>query len=63
VTHAFLRSLARLDLAESKVGRFATVDQVPDPSLPPPREREGVRGASVRWSDDQRTSAATRPRG
>ena len=24
VTHAFLRSLARLDLAQSKVGRFAT---------------------------------------
>ena len=23
VTHAFLRSLAKLDLAESKVGRFA----------------------------------------
>jgi hypothetical protein len=43
VTHGFLRSLARLDLAESKVGRFATVDQVPDPRLPPPRERDGVR--------------------
>jgi hypothetical protein len=42
VTHAFLRSLARLDLAESRVGRFATVDQVPAPSLPPPRERGGV---------------------
>jgi hypothetical protein len=42
VTHAFLRSLARLDLAESKVGRLSTVDQVPDPSLPPPRERGGV---------------------
>jgi len=26
VTHAFLRSLARLDLAKSKVGRFATPD-------------------------------------
>jgi hypothetical protein len=39
VTHGFLRSLARLDLAESKVGRFATVDQVPDPRLPPPEER------------------------
>ncbi|HYB29861.1 MAG TPA: hypothetical protein VEF89_24845 [Solirubrobacteraceae bacterium] len=26
VTHAFLRSLAQLDLAESKVGRFATPD-------------------------------------
>src|SRR4051812_24801123 len=42
VTHGFLRSLARLDLAPSKVGRFATVDQVPDPRLPPPRERHGV---------------------
>jgi hypothetical protein len=42
VTHGFLRSLARLDLAESKVGRFATVDQVPDPRLPPPRERVGT---------------------
>jgi hypothetical protein len=31
VTHGFLRSLAKLDLAESKVGRFATVDEVPDP--------------------------------
>lgn len=39
VTYAFLRSLARLDLAESRVGRFAedlTVDDVPDPPLPPP---------------------------
>jgi hypothetical protein len=42
VTHAFLRSLARLDLAQSKVGRFATVDQVPDPRLPRPRERARV---------------------
>jgi hypothetical protein len=41
VTHGFLRSLARLDLAQSKVGRFATVDQVPDPRCPPPRERVG----------------------
>src|SRR3954447_25159746 len=39
ITHGFLRSLARLGLAQSRVGRFATVDQVPDPSLPPPRER------------------------
>ena len=31
VTHAFLRSLARLDLAESKVGRFKRIDEVPDP--------------------------------
>jgi hypothetical protein len=33
VTHAFLRSLAKLDLAVSKVGRFATVagDEPPQP--------------------------------
>src|SRR5438067_433455 len=38
ITHGFLRSLARLDLAESKVGRFATtstasarLEDVPDP--------------------------------
>ena len=31
VTHSFLRSLARLDLAESRVGRYAAVDEVPDP--------------------------------
>ena len=36
VTYGFLRSLARLDLAESRVGRFTqglTVDDVPDPPL------------------------------
>lgn len=35
VTHGFLRSLARLDLAESRVGRYATlsIDEVPDPPL------------------------------
>ena len=38
ITHAFLRSLAHLDLAESKVGRFASVDEVPDPA--PERRRE-----------------------
>jgi hypothetical protein len=38
VTHGFLRSLARLDLAESRVGRFASVSDVPDPQSPP-RER------------------------
>jgi hypothetical protein len=31
VTHGFLRSLANLDLAESKVGRLACIDEVPDP--------------------------------
>jgi hypothetical protein len=40
VTHGFLRSLARLDLAESVVGRYATPDAVPDPPAPPgPREQ------------------------
>jgi hypothetical protein len=34
VTHGFLRSLRRLDLAESKVGRFAAIDEVPNPPLP-----------------------------
>ncbi len=40
VTHGFLRSLARLDLAESVVGRYATptdVDAVPDPPAREPR--------------------------
>jgi hypothetical protein len=32
VTHGFLHSLARLDLAESRVNRFVSVDEVPDPS-------------------------------
>jgi hypothetical protein len=31
VTHGFLRSLANLNLAESKVGRFTGIDEVPDP--------------------------------
>ena len=31
VTHGFLRSLARLDLVESKVGRFAEIEDLPDP--------------------------------
>jgi hypothetical protein len=40
VTHGFLRSLARLDLARSVVGRYATpehADAVPDPAAAPPR--------------------------
>jgi hypothetical protein len=32
VTHGFLRSLARLNLAESRVGRFAHIEDVPDPT-------------------------------
>jgi hypothetical protein len=37
VTHGFLRSLRRLDLAESKVGRLEelSVDDVPDPPPEP----------------------------
>jgi hypothetical protein len=40
VTHGFLRSLARLDLAQSAVGRYAApadVDAVPDPPARAPR--------------------------
>ena len=37
MTHGFLRSLARLDLAESRAKRFANIEDVPDP--PPPGER------------------------
>jgi hypothetical protein len=40
VTHGFLRSLARLDLAESVVGRYATPDAAPDPPEPPAGPRE-----------------------
>jgi hypothetical protein len=40
ITHGFLRSLERLDLAESRAGRYAAgglgVDDVPDPPLPAP---------------------------
>ncbi|HEX7298595.1 MAG TPA: hypothetical protein VF257_06290 [Solirubrobacteraceae bacterium] len=43
VTHGFLRSLARLDLEESVVGRFLTADDVPAPSAPRPDERDGAR--------------------
>ncbi len=41
VTHGFLRSLAKLDLAESVVGRYAVpddADAVPDPPARTPRE-------------------------
>jgi hypothetical protein len=39
VTHGFLRSLARLDLAESRVGKFTRIEDVPDPSPEPGEER------------------------
>jgi hypothetical protein len=48
VTHGFLRSLARLELAESKAGRFASMDDLPDPV--PARERDRP-SASAAWSD------------
>ena len=43
VTKGFLRSLSRLDLEESVVGRFVGTDEVPDPSAPPPSERTAAR--------------------
>ena len=40
VTHGFLRSLAKRDLAQSRVGRFARVEDVPDPGgRPTPTDR------------------------
>jgi hypothetical protein len=46
VTHGFLRSLARLDLVESKVGRFARIADLPDPV--PARERDDLGEPLVR---------------
>ena len=46
VCYAFLRSIARGDLAESKTARFAVVDQLSAPSGARPRER-GITGASA----------------
>jgi hypothetical protein len=40
VTYGFLRSLARLDLAPSKVGRFDPIAELPEPA----RDREPVGG-------------------
>lgn len=53
VTHGFLRSLSRLDLAESRVGRYAAVDEVPDPDpdRPLPSDRDDARqGSTPSWS-------------
>src|SRR4051794_36768424 len=36
VTHGFLRSLRKLKLAESRTGRFARIDELPDPDSPTP---------------------------
>ena len=43
VTYGFLRSLQKLDLAASRVGRFATMDEVPDP----PAARRSTRPATA----------------
>jgi len=40
VTYGFLRSLAKLDLAESRVRRFAGVEEIPAPQAPPPSARQ-----------------------
>ncbi len=45
VTYGFLRSVAKLDLAPSKVGRFAELAEVPDPSGPTPSQRSQSRSA------------------
>ena len=45
VCYAFLRSIARGDLAESKMARFAPIDQLSAPSGPRPRER-GIRSSA-----------------
>jgi hypothetical protein len=45
VTYGFLRSLAKLDLDESRIGRFAEITEVPDPSGPGPSERSAERPA------------------
>jgi len=42
VTHGFLRSLARLDLEPSVVGRYVGVDEVPDPTAPSPSDRQSA---------------------
>jgi hypothetical protein len=60
VTHGFLRSLSRLDLAESRVGRFARrrraidIDDVPDP---PP---VGVRSPAGARTELEPASSAAR---
>ena len=46
VTHGFLRSLAKLELAESKAGRFAAMDELPDPVPARERGRPSTSGAS-----------------
>lgn len=65
LTHGFLRSLARLDLSESSVGRFARMDDLPDPV--PARETVRGRGrpsaAAASSGRDAPTPAAPSPNG
>ena len=42
VTYGFLRSIAKLDLEESRVGFLADITEVPDPHGPHPSERVGA---------------------
>jgi hypothetical protein len=56
VTHGFLRNLARLDLAESKVGRFATIDELPEPI----RAHERSQRSPADPADPATRSAASR---
>jgi hypothetical protein len=42
VTHGFLRRLARLDLAESRVGRLVTIDELPEPQRAHERDAEAA---------------------
>ena len=46
MTHGFLRSLARLDLAESRARRFADIEDVPDPPPVGERRRTPARSAT-----------------
>jgi hypothetical protein len=55
VTHGFLRNLARLDLAESKVKRFATIDDLPEPIRERDRQDRTTPGEAERPS---RTAAS-----
>jgi hypothetical protein len=52
VTHAFLRSLAGLDLAKSKVGRFAATDD----RAPDRRPSAGLGAGTARAGERQGTS-------
>ena len=56
VTHGFLRNLARLDLAESKVGRFATIDELPEPIRARDRDDRDSRTGAPK--DPSRTAAS-----